>query len=160
MPETSQDQPVVTGLEAIQAPAPPKSDPISFEEPVSVADLTAGVGDKPEDAVPLVTADQLRSLQSEADRDNTKRDFTLKVLAARAKEVQPEQAPPPLAPRIAEQTNAEIAAGRKMNAHHEALQVHRPKPDPTNEKHQSVFRPGDYVPDPKKNQGYVQGQKL
>lgn len=158
--EAPQDQPVETGLEVAQAPAPQQSEPISFEEPVSAADLTAGVGDKPEDAVPLVTAEQLRALQTEADRDNTKRDFTLKVLAARAKEAQPEQAPPPLAPRIAEQTNAEIAAGRKMNEHHAALQVHRPKPDPTNEKHQAVFRPGDYVPDQKKGQGYTQGQKL
>lgn len=157
--EAPQDKTVVTGLEAKAEKAKP-SPPISFAEPVSEKDLTAGVGDKPEDAVPVVTADQLAALQKEADRDNTKRDFTLKVLEARKQNDQPEAAPPPLAPRIAEQTNAEIEAGRKMNAHHAALAVHRPPPDHTNEKHQAVFRPGDYVPDQKKGQGRTSGQRL
>lgn len=181
MTEASQQEPVQTGLEGLQAPPPeaqpapvpeqpqaavaepaPNTNPISFDEPVSAADLTAGVGDKPEDAVPLVSAEQLAALQKEAAREDTKRDFTLKVLAARARRDEPEQAPPPLAPRIAEQTNAEIAAGRKMNEHHASLQVHRPHPPAENhgEKHQSVFRPGDYVPDPKKNQGNVQARNL
>lgn len=102
------------------------------------------------------------ALRAEAGRDETKRDFTLKVLAARAKKEEPPAPPPPLAPRMAEQTNAEIEAGRKMNAHHAALQVHRPKPPGPEhgEKHQAVFRPADYVPDPKKNQGNVQGRNL
>lgn len=160
MPETSQEQLVETGLEAVAEATQPKSDPINFEEPISAADLTAGVADKPEDATPVVSVEQLRALQNEAERDNTKRDFTIKVLAARQKNDEPEQPPPPLAPRIAEQTNAEIAAGRKMNAHHAALQVHRPKVEPELDKHQAVFRPGDYVPDAKKGQGYVQSRNL
>lgn len=160
--ETPQDQPVDTGLELLQAPAPePKPDKeISFAEPISAADLTAGVADTPEEARPVLTEAQMAALQAEANRDETKREFTLKVLAARAKKAEPDAPPPPLAPRIAEQTNAEIAAGRKMNEHHASLQVHRHPPEQTNEKHQAVFRPADYVPDQKKGQGYTQGQKL
>jgi hypothetical protein len=152
MPEASQDKVVEA-----QAPA---SKPIKFAEPISAADLVAGSAEKPEDALPVVSADQLAALQREAERDDTKRTFTLKVLEARAKQDEPEPAPPPLAPRIANQTNAEIEAGRKMNAHHAALQVHRPPVEKTNEKHQAVFRPGDYVPDPKKNQGQVRASNL
>lgn len=179
MPEASQET-VVTGLEALSAPAPeaqpepvqaavqesapaepaPSNEPINFAEPISAADLTAGVGNNPEDAVPLITANQLAELQKAAERDDMKRDFTLKVLAARQQQVPVEQAPPPLAPRIAAQTNAELEAGRKMNEHHAALQKHRPPPDYTTEKHEAVFRPSDYVPDPKKNQGHVQARNL
>lgn len=179
MPEASQET-VVTGLEALSAPAPealpepvqatvqesapaepaPSTDPIKFDEPISAADLTAGVGNNPEDAVPLITAAQLEELQKAAARDDMKRDFTLKVLAARQQQVPVEHPAPPLAPRIAAQTNAEIAAGQKMNEHHAALQKHRPPPDYTNEKHQEVFRPEDWVPDQKKGQGYTQGRNL
>lgn len=185
MPEASQET-VVTGLEALSAPAPealpepvqaavqesapaepaptdpaaPSNEPINFAEPISAADLTAGVGNNPEDAVPLVTAAQLEELQKAAARDDMKRDFTLKVLEARRQQVPVEHPAPPLAPRIAAQTNAEIAAGQKMNEHHAALQKHRPPPDYTNEKHQEVFRPSDWVPDQKKGQGYTQGRNL
>lgn len=155
-----QDQPVVTGLEVAPEPAPQKQDPINFAEPVSAADLTAGVGEKPEEAVPVISAEQLRALQNEAAREDLKRDFTLKVLEARKQNDAPEPAPPPLAPRMAEQTNAEIAAGRKMNEHHAALQFHRPKVEQDRTKHEAVFRPADYVPDQKKGQGNVSGRNL
>jgi hypothetical protein len=47
-----------------------------------------------------------------------------------------------LAPRIAEQTNAEIAAGRKMNEHHAALAVHRPPVGPGERKASGGIPPG------------------
>jgi hypothetical protein len=150
-----QDQPVETGLSA--AAPQPNSDPIHFAEPISEAEQTAVVSDEP-----TITEAQMNALQAEAARDDTKRDFTLKVLEARAKKDEPPAAPPPLAPRMADQTNAEIEAGRKMNEHHASLQARRPVHVPTQAdgKSTAVFRPGDYVPDPKKGQGYVQGRNL
>jgi hypothetical protein len=150
-----QDQPVETGLS--EAATPPKSDPIQFADPISEAEQTAVVSDEP-----TITEAQMNALQAEAARDDTKRDFTLKVLEARAKKDEPPAPPPPLAPRMADQTNAEIEAGRKMNAHHAALQSRRPVHVPTQAdgKSTAVFRPGDYVPDQKKGQGYVQGRNL
>jgi len=158
-PETPQAASVETGLEVAQ----PQSDPINFEEPVSAADLTAGVADTPEEARPLLTEAQMLALQAEASRDDTKRDFTLKVLAARAKKEDEPAPPPPLAPRVVDQTNAEILEGRRLNAHHAALQARRPSvPPPTaaDGKTVAVFRPGDYVPDQKKGQGNVRAQNL
>jgi hypothetical protein len=62
---------VDTGLEQAGSERPAASvSPINFAEPVSEKDLTAGVGDKPEEAVPVVSAEQLLALQNEADRDN------------------------------------------------------------------------------------------
>lgn len=156
-PETPQEALVETGLEAAQEP----SAPINFEEPISAADLTAGVADTPEEARPLLTEAQMLALQGEAARDDTKRDFTLKVLAARAKKEEEPPAPPPLAPRVVDQTNAEILAGRAMNEHHAALQARRPPVEKQRgEKHEAVFRPADYVPDQQKGQGYTQGRNL
>lgn len=148
---------VETGLEAAQD----KSAPISFEEPISAADLTAGVGDKPEDALPPISQAELAELQRVAGHENAQRDFTHAVLAARTPPPEP-VAPPPLAPRIVDQTNAEIEAGRKMNAHHAALAVHRPAPvlQEHGEKTVAVFRPNDFVPDQAKGQGYTQGRNL
>jgi hypothetical protein len=150
-------QPVEAEAKVEASPEP--SAPINFAEPVSAADLVAGVSEDPDKAVPVISADQLAALQAQAANDDVKRDFTLKVLAARAKNDVPEPVPPPLAPRVAEQTRAEIEAGRKMNAHHAALAVHRPAPVP-DKNSTPVFRPGDYVPDQKKGQGYTQPRTM
>lgn len=158
MPKTSAPQEALT--ETPPDTQPVANEPITFAEPISAADQTAIVADNPDER--LISEAQMQALQKEAARDDTKRDFTLKVLAARAKQDQPEAAPPPLAPRIADQTNAEIAAGQKMNAHHAALAVHRPVhvPHPTEGRSTAVFRPGDYVPDQKKGQGNIQARNL
>jgi hypothetical protein len=108
--------------------------------------------------MPLLTSRQLEELQRIAENDNTKRDFVLKVMAARKKNAEPPPAPPPVAPQIAEQTRLEIEAGRKMNAHHAALAVRRPPPAPV--KDDAVFRPGDWVPDQLKGQGYNQPKTM
>lgn len=113
------EETVETGLGA----SPDKSAPINFAEPISAADQTAAVADNPQDQ--LISEAQMAELQRVARHDNVKRDFTLKVLAAR-QPPPPDAPPPPLAPRVVDQTNAEIAAGRKMNEHHAALQARRP----------------------------------
>ena len=70
-------------------------------------------------------------------------------------EIELEPAAAVIAPRIIAQTNAELAAGRKLVDYNEALAVNRtPRPpDPSAGKNEAVFRPGDYVPDQKKGQG-------
>lgn len=154
----AQEPAPVQSLETL-APAPEPAT-ITFDEPVGPADLTAGSGDKPEDAVPLLSLEQLTALQAAAENDDLKRDFTLKVLAARAEQDKPEPTPPPVAPRVAAQTLAEMEAGRKMNEHHAALAARRPVRPPEDTGTTSVFRPEDYVPDQRKGQGGVQARAL
>lgn len=175
MPKQSTPQAAPT-----QAPPPEATDqsaPIQFADPVSPADLTAGTGETPAAAVAAVEATlapqekpielgitdkEMSALQAEANRDNIKKDFFDKVHAARVKEHQEPAAPPPIAPRIVDQTNAELQAGAALVAKNEELRVRRspPVPDNTEGKNTAVFRPGDYVPNQRKGQGNVQGRNL
>lgn len=147
--------------EPVQGEAQPDpTAPINFAEPVSEADLTAAVGDKPEDvAHPFVSEQEMDALYKEAHRDDAQRDFTLKVLKAREPVVDT-HVPPPVCDRVAEQTRAEMAAGAKMNKHYEDLHARHGRPRPQEPESKAVFRPGDYVPDPKKNQGHVGARNL
>ena len=146
-----------------EKPAPP-SPPISFEEPA--AQLAEGVAisdEKPADFVdPVISDKEMAALQKEAALEDKKRDFFNKIQAARTPKPEPEFVPPPLAPRVMEQTNAELEAGRALVAKHEALQAARRPAAPPNDEAQTkpVFRPGDYVPDQKKGQGYIDARTL
>ncbi len=130
---------------------------INFAEPLAPADLTAGVSDKADE--PLLTAADLKALHAQAHRDDEKRDFTLKVLEARAPVNTEPVEMPVIADRILEQTRLEMEAGRKMNDHHASLAVHRPPPAP-DKGTTAVFRPEDYVPDQKKGQGNIVARNL
>lgn len=152
--------------EAASAEAPPNTAPIQIADdtpPPQVAKDFAVSDEKPADFVePVIDAASMEKLQAEAKRDDVKRDFTLKILEARKPKPEPQVEPPPLAPRVVEQTNAELAAGRAMVAKNEELAAaRRPRvPEPTDGKVTPVFRPGDYVPDQKKGQGNVQARTL
>ncbi len=130
---------------------------IDFPEPPGVADQTVIVHSDRE----VVTDAQMAALRAAAEQDNTKRDFTLAVLEAR-RPIEPELVPQPIAPRIVDQTNAEMAAGRaavaKADEHY--ARHGRPKSQEEVTNTVSVFRPEDYVPDQKKGQGYTDGRSL
>lgn len=152
--------------EAASAEAPPNTAPIQFQDDTPQAQVAkefAVSDEKPADFQdPVITDREMQKLQEEAGRENAKRDFTLKVLEARKPRPEPEFVPPPLAPRVAAQTQAELAAGAALVAKNEELAAaRRPRvADPTEGKVTPVFRPGDYVPDQKKGQGNVQARTL
>jgi hypothetical protein len=79
---------------------------------------------------------------AETENQKSVREFTDKLVAARSapEVVHP---PQPMAPRMAEQTMAEQAAGRKMNEHHKAQQDLRPvvAAHPSEGTSTPVFRP-------------------
>lgn len=107
---------------------------------------------------PLVDPKLMEALQKEANRENDKIDFMAKVM--RAREPNPKDLPappPPVAPRVVEQTNAELAAGAAMVAKNTALAAKRvpPPPDKSEGTSVEVLRPARYIPDPKKNQGHL-----
>lgn len=71
--------------------------------------------------------------------------FVEKVLANRNKPVE-EYTPPPMSPRMQEQTRLEMEAGRtQVNANKEAARP-VPKRDPADGTMTPVYRPKDYVP--------------
>lgn len=164
-PAADLDAAVLSALAPEPEPAPVVNDaPISFEEPISEADLKAGVNEDPNKAIPPaleISAAELRALQNEAEQEDLKRDFTRKLMALREPPQAQEVKPPPVPDRIREQTRLEMEAGRKMNEHYEALHARhgRPRPEPETGT-VSVFRPADYVPDPKKGQGNVATRNL
>jgi len=154
--------PQATQAPEAQAPIPEASQPINFEEPASLAGLQVAVSDeRPEGFVdPAPISDrEMDKLRAEAERENAKVEFAKKIVAARAPKDVPPAPPPPMAPRMVEQTNAEILAGQQAVARHaEHYAKHRPAPVQENTK--AVFRPGDYVPDQQKGQGYVQARSI
>jgi hypothetical protein len=70
----------------------------------------------------------------------------------------------PVNPHIQKRTNDEIAAGRKAAAAHAAARAANPpaphKKEPWEGSSTEVFRPADYVPDPRKGQGQVHTQPV
>lgn len=146
--------------EATQAPPPP-SPPISFAEPAAqLADGAVVSDEKPAGFQdPVVSPQELAALHAEANRENQKRNFVQQVLAARTQPPEPVY-DAPVAPRIIEQTNAELEAGRALVAKNEQLQAARRPPQAEPEGSKPVFRPADYVPDQKKGQGNTQARTL
>ncbi len=133
---------------------------IDFIDPVSAADLKIVAHEDRE----VVSEAQMSQLRAAADNDDLKRDFTLQVLAARQLAQDSDKPPPPqpIAPRIQEQTNAEMAAGRaavaKADEHYS--RHGRPQAPDQPEGTVAVFRPDDYVPDIKKGQGILSTQSI
>lgn len=98
----------------------------------------------------------------QAQRDNKVRDFLGDVMKARNVQ-EPEYVPPPPAPAILQRTNEEMAAGQRavaQRAAEEALRPKRPVEEPHGAKTVAVFRPRDFIPDPKRNTGHVQVKTL
>ncbi len=149
------EMPTETGLEATPEPAPL----INFEDPIAEADQVAVVADNPQ--AQAISEKHLAELHAAASRENAARDFTNNVLAARAKANEPPPPPAPVPPQIQAQTNAEMEAGRQAVAKHAAQMAKYPRPPVEDETRATpVFRPSDYVPDPKKNQGQTQARNL
>jgi hypothetical protein len=126
--------------------APPEATPqpaplLDFPEPIGPADLTAVV----EDIAPGMTEAEYSDLYRVAHNDNAKFDFMKAVYAARNIKEAP-AALPPVAPRILEQTRAEMAAGAAAVAANAAQQgARRPTPPtPADGTTASVFRPEDF----------------
>ena len=90
-----------------------------------------------------------------------KKAFVEKVMEARTPEAKP-VVTQPVAPAILKQTQLEIEAGKRANAHY--AEFHKANPQPKgpvdSTKTTSVFRPADYVPDPKKGQGNVEARPV
>lgn len=132
----SEDQVLDAAVQAAVEPAPTEpSEPIKFE------------------AAPVSNQERLQE-----ERAQKARDFTEKVMAAR----RPEEVvhrPQPVAPLIQERTSQEMEAGRRMNEVHATRtaiaprRVISPAEAAAQGKNTPVFRPSDYVPDPKKGQG-------
>ena len=86
------------------------------------------------------------------------RHFEAQMREANKSEIKP-PVKQPVASAILEQTKREMEAGKAMNAHHEALKANRPAPKLSAAEiaaagtSTSVFRPNDYVPDPKTGAG-------
>jgi hypothetical protein len=141
--------------------APPAT--ISFAEPVVVQ--TAVIEDAPEvEASHGLTDEQFAAVHKEAVAENDKEDFRARILAARAPQPEPEPMKPVMSDRMLEQTKAELAAGAEMVKKNEAERLARGHtvhvPDRGEGKNTEVFRPANYIPDPKKNQGNVGARKL
>ena len=105
------------------------------------------------------------SVFADADEDNRRRDFTLAIVEARTPPPEPEQVKQPIPKALAEQTRLEMEAGAKRVAEFAANErerqdaMERHKRDKWQARNnEEIFRPGEYVPDQKKNQGHVGGQ--
>lgn len=90
----------------------------------------------------------------QATNENISRNFLTALAAARSPKVNV-YTPPPVPPAIQENTRLEMEAGRKRVAEFEAMEALRPKRpvEPVNSV--PVFRPDNYIPDPRKNQGHT-----
>lgn len=138
-PPASEDQALDAAVQAAVEPAPQEpskpSEPIKFE------------------AAPVSNQERLQE-----ERAQKARDFTEKVMAARRHE-EVVHRPQPVAPLIQERTSQEMEAGRRMNEVHATRTAIAPRriisaaEAAAQGKNTPVFRPSDYVPDPKKGQG-------
>jgi hypothetical protein len=151
---------------APQTPQEPAaaSEPISIAEPDMAPRVAPTVAIEVTDKPPAdlgITSREMEQLHDEARRENQKKDFHDKVMDARRPKPEPVFNPPALAPRMVEQLNAELAAGAAQVAKHAAHQAKHGTPPQLPEPNvKPVFRPGDYVPDPKKGQGRIVAQTL
>lgn len=169
--EDNQDQTPAASSEAIQETV--SSGLLDFAEPISAADnkqvtpetvAAAAAANVANKEVDMRSAKQRAEDEYKATLEKQKQDFVERVYAARESEqVIPKTQPVP--ERIASQTAAEMAAGAKMNAHHEGLKAVRAAqptkaPDKNAGTMTPVFRPNDFVPDPKKGTGQVGARVL
>lgn len=131
------------------------------EAPAASADVPApAVASEP---IKVAGLDEMASkeLYEAARRENVKRDFYGRVMEARRRDLQEAPyAPPEVSEAVKNRTNEEMEAGRKAVAARAALDAARPKRPVENDGSNAVFRPNDYIPDPKKNQGHVQARTL
>lgn len=153
-------------------PAPPENPvndtPISFAEPETQQTALIEDDNSPVEKAEAshgLTDEQFYKLHQEAVAENEKADFRARILAARNAKPAPEPVKPPIAERVAEQTKAEMAAGKKLVEQRAAEQamrsgMPRPAPDKGEGTTTEVFRPANYVPDVKKGQGNVQARNL
>lgn len=168
MPELTPE--VEATQEAEQEPA--KLDPIQFEDPIDATKLQAQFEDAPEVTAAVtdeqeppanMTARQRAEWEKHLEREKIKREFVRKVMEAR-KAPEPEHKPQPLAPAMHARTKAEMEAGAKRVAANAQIEAQRPKGqrpvDPREGTMTPVFRPKDYIPDPKKNQGNVGAREV
>lgn len=125
---------------------------------------TSNVTSQPVTADVPERVDHHLEAMAEAERENTKRGFMDKVMQARANQQPKPYTPPERPARIVQATNEEMAAGAALVAKRAAEDEVRkaiPKPKEKWEGDTAVvFRPSDYIPDPKKNQGHVQARPL
>src|SRR5262245_56041682 len=101
-------------------------------------------------------------IYSEAAEVNREHDFIKAIMAARAPVEKHVYVPPPPPPAMIEQTLLEMEAGRKRVEEFQAQEAERlaaherHKRDKWADKGSTpVFRPPDYVPDPKKGEGVI-----
>lgn len=158
-------EPVTTGLISFAEPAaevdPAKVAAVQTVEEVEQAKEQSAPEpvEQSQKLLPL-TQEEMGALHRSAENDDMKRDFTLKVLAARKPPEEPAP-PPPVASRVAEQTAAEMSAGAKLVAKRaeENAKRNHPAHDKWEGRSASVYRPEDYVPN-LKSQGHVGARNL
>lgn len=169
--QTPLEAPVQTGLVA-EAPALP-AEPINLVMPdeapkrfiMEVADDQPAV---PADFQPVATAAPVEPAAPEkklnardaaeeawkAEQDEKRADFMKRYYAAREETAFPRVMTQPVAPAVAEQTKAEMAAGAALNEHHASLRGGRVNSPPVDvaggAKMVPVFRPADYTQPPLK----------
>ena len=80
------------------------------------------------------------------------REYLMQKLREHAEKPKPVYVPPPMTERMRANIEAEMEAGRRAQAKHEAQQASRPVPpkEPWDGSNTPVFRPGTLVPDPTK----------
>lgn len=160
-PEAQAEPAVATGLTDIKLEEIAAAAAVEAESPPVTTEVLASA--EPSELVQVSSLDDMaaRELYEVARRDNVARDFTHDVLAARH-QPEPVYTPPPVPTFIEQQRAAEMEAGRKAvakrAAEDEARGYHHKPPEATGSV--AVFRPADYVPDPKKNQGHVNARTL
>lgn len=148
---TTQDKPVITGLAPDQSP--------STEAPEPTVTAVGGA------EVKMVEIP--REIYENAVEDNRQRNFVHAILDARTPHQRPEYVTPPVPAGVAEQTRLEMEAGRKKVLEAEGneaerkrvTEAHKNDKWQTQGKTEAVFRPGDFVPDPRKGQGANNGAR-
>lgn len=164
--QTPQEAPVQTGLVA-EVPAPP-SEPITLVMPEEAPKrFIMEVGDDqpevPPDFQPIASAAPAEPAAPEktmnardaaeeawkAEQDEKRAEFMKRYYATRQETAFPRVITQPVAPAVAEQTKAEMAAGAALNQHHASLRGGRVNTPPVDvaggAKMVPVFRPADYT---------------
>jgi hypothetical protein len=156
--ETPQVQEKVAPVEAVaeQTTAEPEADPNALITIVEPPAPVVEVGPVP--AAPVENARDRAEREYHEKAQARIRHFEAQMREANKSEIKP-PVKQPVASAILEQTKREMEAGKAMNAHHEALKANRPAPKLSAAEiaaagtSTSVFRPNDYVPDPKTGAG-------
>lgn len=167
---TPQEAPVQTGLVA-EAPVLP-AEPINLVMPEEapkrfIMEVADDQPEVPADFQPVATAAPVQPQPEKklnardaaeeawkAEQDEKRREFMQRYYAARDENSAPRVVTQPVAPAVAEQTKAEMAAGAALNQHHASLRgghVNSPPVDVAGgAKMVPVFRPADYTQPPLK----------